>query len=237
MQVVSTRRSPKETLRQARRDVLRQHLLDAAERVFAARGYERTRMQDVAAGAGLALATVYALVGGKEELYAEVHRVRGRALLDCAQRAALQGLRPPRPGAGAQGSGSAFEGLLTGVRAYAEYLLAHPDYLRLHLQESQPWALKPRFTSDEQGRLWREGLELTVEVFRAAIAEGSVIDEKPMLLARLMIAAHQVFLGEWVEEGMVEPPESLIARMQAHLRRTFTASSASPSTRPRPRRR
>lgn len=210
---VVDRRSPpneakREAVRQARRDMHRQHLVEAAERVFADRGYEATRMQDVAAEAGLALATVYALVGGKEELYAEVHLVRGRALLERAL-------------AGTVGADSAFAGLLLGVRAYAEYLLGHPDYLRLHLQESQPWALAPRFTSKAQGQLWREGLELTVEVFRAAIAEGSVIDESPMRLARLMIAAHQVLLGEWVEEGMKEAPALLIQRMQAHLERTF----------------
>lgn len=211
MEAARARRpSPRRALAQARRDVLRQHLLEAAERVFAARGYERTRMQDVAAEAGLALATVYGLTHGKEELYAEVHRVRGRGLLEQAV-------------ASTAGAGSAWQGLLAGVRAYVEYLLARPDYLRLHLQESQPWALKPRFVSSEQGRLWREGLELTVEMFRAAIAEGAVVDENPALLARLMIAAHQVFLGEWIEEGMKEPPDALAARMQAHVERAFGA--------------
>ena len=201
-------RSPKQVGRQARRDVHRQHLVEAAERVFAERGYERTRMQDVAAGAGLALATVYGIVGGKEELYSEVHRARGRALLERAMVATV-------------GAGSAFEAILAGVRGYAEYLLANPDYLRLHLQESQPWALAPRFTSAEQGRLWKEGLELTIGMFQAAIAEGSVVGENPTLLARLMIAAHQVFLGEWVAEDMKEPPAAVITRMQAHLERAF----------------
>ncbi len=204
----AARHSAKLAVKRARRDVHRQHLLDAAERVFAQRGYERTRMQDIAAEAGLALATVYGIVPGKEELYAEVHATRGRGLLQAAM-------------AGTVGVDSAFNALHSGVRAYAEYLLAHPDYLILHLQESQPWALKPRFTTSEQSRLWREGLELTVEVFRAAIAEGSVIDESPALLARLMVAAHQVFLGEWVEQGMNESPASLVSRMQAHLERTF----------------
>ncbi|HEY7956069.1 MAG: TetR/AcrR family transcriptional regulator [Polyangia bacterium] len=205
---VKRRRSPREVVRQARRDVQRQHLLDAAERVFAARGYDATRMQHVAGEAGLAIATVYGIVGSKQALYAEVHRARGRELLERAMAATV-------------GAGSAFAALLEGVKGYAEYLLAHPDYLRLHLQESQPWALHPRFTSADQGRLWREGLELTVTVFQAAIAEGSVIDESPALLGRLMIAAHQVFLGEWVAQGMKERPEAVVARMQQHVERAF----------------
>ena len=56
----------------------RQYLLDAAESVFAARGYDGTRMQDIAADSGLALATVYDLISSKEELYAEVDEVLRR---------------------------------------------------------------------------------------------------------------------------------------------------------------
>jgi AcrR family transcriptional regulator len=214
--VAATRQRVREATRLARRDVHRQSLLEAAERTFAARGYEGTRMQDVAAEAGLALASVYGLVAGKEELYAEVHRMRGAVLLERATVAAA-------------GAGSAFGALEASVRAYTEFLVDHPDYLTLHLHESQPWALEPRFTSDEQGRLWRSGLALAVEVFRAAVAEGSVVDESPSLLARLMIAAHQVFLGEWVSTGMREPREQLIARMLRHLRRAFRRAATDPA--------
>lgn len=203
----------KEVKRRVQREPLKRHLLEAAERTFAQRGYERTRMQDVAEEAGLALATIYTICGGKEDLYAEIHRVRGRGLLEAAARAT-------------EGAGSAFAALLAGVRGYAEYLLCHPDYLKLHLQESQPWALQPQFTSAEQGRLWREGLELTIAMFRAAQAEGAVTGESPALLARLMIADHQVFLGEWSAEGMKEPPEALVGRMLAHVERAFGARSS-----------
>ena len=198
----------RQAVKRARREAHLHLLLDAAERAFARRGFERTRMQDIASEAGLALATVYGLVGGKGELYAEIHRSRGRALLEAAM-------------AATHGSGSAFDALLAGIRAYVEYLLDHPDYLKLHLHESQPWALSPHFTSTEQGRLWRSGLELSVEMFRAAIGEGTVVDESPEVLARLMIAAHQVFLGDWVDGGMKEAPSSLIQRMQLHAERAF----------------
>jgi AcrR family transcriptional regulator len=151
---------------------------------------------------------VYGLCKGKEELYAEVHRTRGQTLLQHAAEATI-------------GASSAWDALLRGVRAYAEHLTAHPDYLRLHLLESQPWALQPRFTSATQNALWRDGLELTVEAFRAAIEEGSVVDGSPELHARLMIAAHQVFLGEWVAAGMKEPQAQLLARMTSYVERAF----------------
>lgn len=59
----------------------RELVIDAAERVFASRGYAGTRMQDVADEAGLAIATVYATIAGKEELYAAIHERNGRVLL------------------------------------------------------------------------------------------------------------------------------------------------------------
>jgi AcrR family transcriptional regulator len=209
----------KPQVRQARREAMRQTLHDAAERVFARRGYEQAHVQQIADEAGVAIATLYAMTGAKEKLWAEVHRARGRALLQAAMDATV-------------GASDAWDALRRGVRAYAEFLTARPDYLRLHLQESQPWALSPRFTSDEQSRLWREGLEMTVEVFRAAIAEGSCIPESPRLLARVMIATHQVYLGEWVEEGMKEPRDLLVARMLDQLERTFATRPGSDSPAP-----
>jgi AcrR family transcriptional regulator len=203
--------NPKQSIRDARRTIHLQHLLEAAERVFAARGYAGTRMQEVAGEAGLALATVYDLVDSKEELYAEIHRLRGRALLERAAKSA-------------QGATGALDALLRGVAAYGEFLVEHSDYLKLLLRESQPWALTPRFASKEQTRQWREGLELTVAMFDAAIterSERSLVAEAPELLARLMIAAHQVYLGCWVDGGMSEPPAELIARMQEHVTRVF----------------
>lgn len=208
MEPTVIRRAAKQQVREARRDVHRTLLIEAAERVFAERGYEKTRMQDVAAQSGLAMATVYGIVASKEELYAEVHRARGRAMLEAAIQATV-------------GVDSAFAALLAGIRAYTEFLVHHPHYLRLHLQESQPWAMQPNFHSDEQARLWKEGLLLTTEVLRAAIAEGTVVHEDPTVLARLMIASHQVFLGEWVAQGMAEQPAELVARMQAHAERAF----------------
>lgn len=194
--------------RSARRSAYRELIIDAAERVFASRGYAGSKMQDIADEAGLAIATVYATLAGKEEVYAAIHERNGRVLLERAAEAA-------------RGAGSAFQALLGGVETYVRFLAEHPDYLRIHLNEAQPWALDPRFLCAEQRRQWAEGLELTSAVFRAAIAEGAVMDGDPELMARLMIAAHQVFLVQWIERGRREPVAELVARMQDHVRRAF----------------
>lgn len=195
--------------RAAREAAYRELVVDAAERVFGKKGYDATRMQDIAAEAGLALATLYGILRGKEEIYAAIHEARGRALLE---RAALA----------AAGAKSALEALEVGVEAYVAFLVEHPSYLRIHLLESQPWALDPRFTCAAQRRQWREGLELSVGVFRAGIAEGSIRPGDPTLHAKQMIAAHQVFLAHWVEGGMKQPRAELVEEMRAFVRRAFT---------------
>jgi AcrR family transcriptional regulator len=47
-------------------------ILNAAEQLFAETGYARTKLPDIATGAGVALNTVYASVGGKKELVAAI---------------------------------------------------------------------------------------------------------------------------------------------------------------------
>ncbi|MBV9577670.1 MAG: helix-turn-helix transcriptional regulator [Chloroflexi bacterium] len=63
-------RGPRDrTWRQAAAQLTRRAILDAATRLFTERGYARTTMADIAAGAGVALDTVYASVGRKAALF------------------------------------------------------------------------------------------------------------------------------------------------------------------------
>src|SRR4051794_1915622 len=65
-----------------------QRLLRAAADVFAARGYDGTRVADIAVSAGLSNGALYAYFGSKAELLVAGLRARGR------------GLPPDRGGAG-----------------------------------------------------------------------------------------------------------------------------------------
>ena len=194
----------------AKREASRAVAVDAAERVFAKRGYDGAKMQEVASETGVALATLYGLYPSKEALYDAVHQKRGRALLE-------------RAAAAASSASSAWDAVLRGVEAYVEFLAEHRDYLRIHLHESQPWALDPRFVCAEQKRQWRQGLELTVSTFRQAMKDGAVRDGDPELAARLMIASHQVFLVAWFEAGMKEPTSTLVDRIREHMVRAFAS--------------
>ena len=60
--------SPKQTRRQDYAEATRQAIIDAARRLFAERGYFATKVDDIAAEARVAPATVYAVTGGKQNL-------------------------------------------------------------------------------------------------------------------------------------------------------------------------
>lgn len=192
----------------AKREAYQRLALAAGERVFARRGYDGAKMQDVATETGVALATLYGAYPSKEALYDAIHRLRGRALLEQA-------------GVAASSATSAWGAIERGVAAYVEFLAEHRDYLHIHLHESQPWALDPKFVCAEQKRQWRQGLELTVSTFRQAMSDGTARAGDPELFARLMIASHQVFLVAWVEAGMKESTETLVARIREHMVRMF----------------
>jgi AcrR family transcriptional regulator len=59
----------------------RQRLLRAAADVFAARGYDGTRVADIAAAAGVSNGAMYAHFGSKAELLVDALRTHGRQLL------------------------------------------------------------------------------------------------------------------------------------------------------------
>ncbi|MCD0484780.1 TetR/AcrR family transcriptional regulator [Streptacidiphilus sp. ASG 303] len=62
------------TRREEYAQATRRSILDAARRLFAAQGYFATKVEDVAAEARVAPATVYAVAGGKQGLLGELAR-------------------------------------------------------------------------------------------------------------------------------------------------------------------
>jgi AcrR family transcriptional regulator len=203
----------KTNVREARREMYRALILEAAERIFADAGFEAAKMQDVAAAAGISLGTLYGIFEGKLELFTAIHEARGRELLERASSVIIPADDP-------------LEAMLTGIRAYIEFLAARPNYLRIHLFEGDAWALGGRIRSDEQRKQFALGLQLFAGVFARGVEKGMFIDEDPELMGRLMIAQHQVLLADFVERGAQASLEELIGRAQRHLTRLVTTKEA-----------
>ena len=71
----------KRSVKEARSALYRQLVFEAAEGAFAERGVEETKMEEIAAEAGISLGTLYSVFSGKAELVAAIHEMRLRDTL------------------------------------------------------------------------------------------------------------------------------------------------------------
>ena len=202
------RRTPRDEARQARTGVYRQHILEAAERVFADRGFDTAKVQEISQLAGLSMGTIYAIFPSKQELHRAILEARGHQLLGLAREVASRRL-PPR------------DALRALIEVYVDYFLAHPAFLRMHLRSGTSWAMSPSPGTDEQIEKWREIHDLQAAVFRRGIAEGVFVKEDPGYLARLFTVMDQVLLSDWVAGEMKAGREELVRRLWQLVERAF----------------
>ena len=200
--------------RQARTDMYRQHVLEAAEAVFAERGFESAKLQDISRHAGVSMGTIYAVFASKDELFRAILDWRGRELLAVARAGA------DAAGDGAGGPRAALERL---IESYIDYFLAHPHFLRMHLRLGTSWVLGPSQGSEGQVQLWAEIHALQAELMRRGVAAGAFTDEDPNFLAKLFSALDQLLLADWVAGGMRASRDELVARMRGLILRVIGA--------------
>jgi AcrR family transcriptional regulator len=201
-------RGAKEAARQARTEVYRQHLLEAAVRVFAERGFEATKVQDIAQEADLSLGTIYSVFPGKQELYEAILAEHGQALLALVQ--AVHERKVP-----------ARDTLDALIDVYVDYFVGHPDFLRMHLRSGASWALGPVLGTEQQRAYWQRIHALQAEIFRRGVRERAFVDEDPDYLAKLFSVMDQVLLADWVARGMEEDRATLAARLRGQAQRSF----------------
>ena len=194
--------------RQARTDVYRQHILEAAEQVFAENGFEAAKLQDISRLAEVSMGTIYAVFAGKEELFRGILDTRGRDLLEVA-RASTQDDGDPR---------AALDRLIV---AYIDYFLAHPHFLRMHLRLGTSWVLGPSMSGEAQVQLWSEIHALQAELMRRGVAVGAFVDEEPAFLSKVFSALDQVLLADWVAGGMQASRDAVIDRMRSLVARAI----------------
>jgi AcrR family transcriptional regulator len=209
-------------LRKQREEAYRQAIAEAAERVFAAKGSDRSRMREIAAEAGISLGTLYAVIEGKQSLFAGIHETRVREFLDC--------IRSAR-----DAHEDTLESHLAVLRSGAEYFLARPDFLRMCCRDGFGWA--PTFSPSARGSgLWNEGMSIPRELFARGIAEGIYVDEDPDLLVRKMLAFKQAELTHWVAQKMDTDPELMLERLEDQFIRAFCKPGRQERSKSRPRR-
>jgi AcrR family transcriptional regulator len=203
-----TRSTPlQQRLKEERRSVYRRAIVEAAERVFAKKGTEGSRMREIAAEAGISLGTLYDVIDGKESLFFGIHKTRMREFLDC--------IRDAR-----DAHTETLASHLAVLRQGAEYFLAHPDFLRMCCRDGYGWA-SGLPASAGGSDLWGEGASIPRELFARGTAAGIYVDEDPDLLVRKMLALKQVELSHWVENGMQRDHAVVLDRLENQFIRAF----------------
>jgi AcrR family transcriptional regulator len=197
----------KRRLREEREAVYRQAITEAAERVFARKGADRSHMREIAREAGVSLGTLYGVVEGKQSILFGIHRIRMQGFLDCIR-------------AARDSSDDTLTSHLAVLRLGARYFLERPDFLRMCSRDGYGWGA--RLPASARGaELWEEGASIPRSLFERGIAEGLYVDDDPELLVRKMLALKQVELTWWVDRGMTAPHEEILDRLEAQFVRAF----------------
>lgn len=203
-------RKPREEARKARNDVYRAHILEVAEEVFADRGFESAKLQEISDRAKLSMGTIYAIFPGKDDLFQAILDDKGVELLRLVRAVAAQ---PQAP----------LAQLHALIEAYIDYFVAHPNFLRMHLRAGTSWVVSPESKAESRASIWREVHALQAEIFRRGIEAGVFVEDDPALLARLFSAMDQVLLADWVAGGMKLTRDDLVAKLEAIVERCFCA--------------
>ena len=202
---MAKRKDPKARREAARQRMYHDLIFEAAEQVFADRGFESGTMQDVAAESGVSLKTLYATFPGKNELYDEIRTSRGEELMDAIASAA-------------DGAAGPLDELERSVRAYVEFLVAHPNFLRVMLADGMAWALAKASSQTE-------GVEGFARVLQQGMDEGLFHRGDPKLMARIGVAIMQVWLAR-IPEARDPDPAAIADEIMLQFRRLYLSGEA-----------
>ena len=194
---------------EARAQMYRALVLQCAERVFAERGYHTAKMQEVAAAAGISLATLYAAFPSKGAVFEALHETRGAEFLAEVDAALAE-------------PGDARESLRRGVRAFVDYLVRHPDYFRMDLREGRSWAIG----DVESSPAFQTGIAHWTELMKRGIAEGIFDDEDPDVMAVTAFGVMQIQLAAWLAKHGEPDAAAIAERIFRHLERALCTPAA-----------
>lgn len=205
------RRPQARKLRDARDALYREHIMDVAEKIFADQGFASTKMQDIAAAAGISLATLYQSYPGKQELHRGLLIERDKQMFDRVLSARPQ----------VTGAPESVEQVLLFMETHLYFLLDHPDYLRMQLQEGHAWYHRAAQPTPDEQQMWERGLFLIGQMFTWGMQKGFFSPGNAVHQARLLMATQQTRFANWVMDGMREPHEAVVTRIQADFVRLF----------------
>ncbi|MCX7621447.1 MAG: TetR/AcrR family transcriptional regulator [Acidimicrobiales bacterium] len=181
-----TAQSLRDQRRREKDRVSRNHILDAAERVFGQKGFHSATLKEVADLSEFSVGALYAFFEGKEDLFAQVLDRQGRALLASMEQA-VEGVESPR------------EQLHRVVDASIAYFKERPDFYRVFQRELGGATWSMRASLNEAGfERYREVMAFEEQIFAAGVEAGEFPEEDPEILAALFSGMVQAYIAQWV---------------------------------------
>ena len=148
----------KKTKQQVVTELRCEEILDAARRLFSRRGFQDVGIDEIAAEAGLAKATVYQYFPSKQDIYLEALRIGVRELVDRTE-------AQMKLTTGTRAKIEAF------IRTRLEYLDQHRDFFAVYHSEFGNLT-HPATLNSEFRRMYRRQFELLEKVIEQGAAQG-----------------------------------------------------------------
>ena len=181
-------RNQAQAKQQRRRDATatRQEILATATRQFVEKGFDGTRIDEIAEAAGVNKRMLYVYFGNKEALYLQVLETQLDRVLDIR--------RPPE-----QRSVDPREEAETVIRRYFHFLAENPQFVRLVTWEFLGGAQRAQRVLAERAA---KGLEELHEVLRAGIAAGQFRSD--LDVGRLVLSVNAMCIGQFTHRPVAE---------------------------------
>ncbi len=172
--------------RERERAARREELLATAEALFQEKGYHGTTMAELARAAELPLATIYALIPGKEQIYFTLIEERAAELFSASEAAAAEAA----PG---------LARLLAVVRCGVAYFEAHRAFFQLYISSRSgfEWTVKDDL-GERVNRIYNRHLDLLESIVAEAIDRGEVKPLPPQEVAHAVAGLVNAFIFQWI---------------------------------------
>jgi AcrR family transcriptional regulator len=179
------------------RAVREQQMLDAAVRVFSARGFHAASMDEVAEQAGISKPMVYAYLGAKEELFVACLRREAIRLIE-AVTAAMGANLPPD------------EQLWRGLRAFFTFVGAHREGWTVLYRQARG---REPFAGEVADMRARMAEAVAILLGRALVSVGRRASDSELEVMAYALVGASESLADWLADRPAEDPERAATRM------------------------
>jgi AcrR family transcriptional regulator len=185
------------TFRRLPRAVREQQMLDAAVRVFSARGFHAASMDEIAEQAGISKPMVYAYLGAKDALFVACLRREATRLIEAVTAAVAADLPPD-------------EQLWRGLRAFFGFVGAHRDGWTVLYRQARG---QEPFAGEVAAMRARMADVVGVLLGRALSSVGRRVGERDLEVMAYALVGASESLADWLADRPSEDPERAATRM------------------------